>query len=113
MRVKRSLSVLEPKFNRPTCSDSDNVELFMETLTLENQIGRNLLPEDIERIARQNPKISDHLDVVKRKEMLELVLEKIKSLSELEGNANYRGDRQGGRQRTNAYSSPERKRWLF
>ncbi|KAL9056781.1 MAG: hypothetical protein Q9162_002752 [Coniocarpon cinnabarinum] len=52
---------------------------------LDARLGRNLSPADIERFAREDPKIRRHLDVVKRKELLELVLKETESLRLIEG----------------------------
>lgn len=52
---------------------------------LDARLGRNLSTADIERFAREDPKIRRHLDLVKRKEMLELVLKETESLRKLEG----------------------------
>jgi hypothetical protein len=67
-----------------------NVELLSEFYynfprELDIRLGRHLNPADIERFAREDPRIRRHLDVIHRKEMLELVLEKIESLRQLEG----------------------------
>lgn len=52
---------------------------------LDARLGRNLSVTDMERFAREDPKIRRHLDVVKRKDMLEFVLKEIESLRQLEG----------------------------
>jgi len=67
-----------------------NVELLSEFYynfprELDARLGRHLSESEIERFAREDPKIRRHLDVIKRKEMLELVLEKMESLRMLEG----------------------------
>lgn len=72
-----------------------NVELLSEFYynfprELDARLGRNLSSEEIERFAREDPKVRKHLDVIKRKEMLELVLEKMESLRILEGKENRR-----------------------
>jgi len=69
-----------------------NVELLSEFYynfprELDLRLGRHLDQNEIERFAREDPKVRKHLDVIKRKEMLELVLEKIESLRQLEGRA--------------------------
>lgn len=66
-----------------------NVELLSEFYynfprELDLRLGRHLSDAEIERFAREDPKIRGHLDVIRRKEMLELVLEKIESLRQLE-----------------------------
>lgn len=67
-----------------------NVELLSEFYynfprELDARLGRHLSDIEIERFAREDPRIKRHLDVIKRKEMLELVLEKMESLRMLEG----------------------------
>ncbi|KAI9879858.1 MAG: dynamin-like GTPase mgm1 [Pleopsidium flavum] len=67
-----------------------NVELLSEFYynfprELDVRLGRHLSEADIERFAREDPKVRRHLDVINRKEMLELVLEKMESLRQLEG----------------------------
>lgn len=67
-----------------------NVELLSEFYynfprELDARLGRHLSESEVERFAREDPKVRKHLDVIKRKEMLELVLEKMESLRMLEG----------------------------
>ena len=69
-----------------------NVELLSEFYynfprELDIRLGRQLREDEMERFAREDPKVRRHLDVIKRKEMLELVLDKIESLRQLEGRA--------------------------
>lgn len=69
-----------------------NVEMLSEFYynfprELDIRLGRHLSESEIERFAREDPRIRRHLDVIRRKEMLELVLEKIESLRQLEGRA--------------------------
>ena len=69
-----------------------NVELLSEFYynfprELDIRLGRHLSDAEVERFAREDPKVRKHLDVIRRKEMLELVLEKIESLRQLEGRA--------------------------
>lgn len=66
-----------------------NVELLSEFYynfprELDARLGRHLSEAEVERFAREDPKVRKHLDVIKRKEMLELVLEKMQSLRMLE-----------------------------
>ncbi|KAH8891405.1 hypothetical protein GQ53DRAFT_824006 [Thozetella sp. PMI_491] len=66
-----------------------NVELLSEFYyqfprELDAKLGRHLSDEQIERFAKEDPKIKKHLDVIRRKELLELVLEKMESLRQLE-----------------------------
>lgn len=79
-----------------------NVELLSEFYynfprELDVRLGRHLSEGEIERFAREDPKVRRHLDVIKRKEMLELVLEKMESLRMLEGKRS--GGRRVSRQR--------------
>lgn len=67
-----------------------NVELLSEFYynfprELDQRLGRHLSEEDIEKFAKEDPKIKKHLEVIRRKELLELVLEKMQSLRQLEG----------------------------
>ena len=67
-----------------------NVELLSEFFyqfprELDARLGRQLSVEDIERFAKEDPKIRRHLEVIRRKELLELVLDKMESLRALEG----------------------------
>lgn len=69
-----------------------NVELLSEFYynfprELDARLGRQLSATEVERFAREDPRIRAHLDVIRRKDMLELVLEKIESLRQLEGKA--------------------------
>lgn len=67
-----------------------NVELLSEFYyhfprELDLRLGRHLSDAEVERFAREDPRIRRHLDVIQKKEMLELVLQKIESLRQLEG----------------------------
>ena len=67
-----------------------NVELLSEFYynfprELDARLGRGLADRDVERFAREDPRIAKHLDVIRKKELLELVLEKCKGLRGLEG----------------------------
>jgi replication fork clamp-binding protein CrfC len=67
-----------------------NVELLSEFYynfprELDMRLGRHLSDDEIERFAKEDPKVKAHLEVIRRKEMLELVLEKMESLRALEG----------------------------
>jgi dynamin-like GTPase MGM1, mitochondrial len=69
-----------------------NVELLSEFYynfprELDARLGRGLDMSEIERFAREDPKVRRHLDVIHRKEKLELVLGKIEDLRALEGRA--------------------------
>ncbi|KAI1415136.1 dynamin family protein [Hypoxylon sp. FL1857] len=67
-----------------------NVELLSEFYynfprELDMRLGRHLSDDQVEKFAKEDPKIKKHLEVIKRKELLELVLEKMESLRQLEG----------------------------
>ncbi|KAF7562557.1 hypothetical protein G7046_g1570 [Stylonectria norvegica] len=67
-----------------------NVELLSEFYynfprELDLRLGRHLSEDEIERFAKEDPKIRRHLDVIRRKELLELVLDKMESLRQLDG----------------------------
>ena len=51
---------------------------------LDARLGRSLSQAEIDRFAREDPKIRRHLDVVRRKELLEHVLKEMDSLRQLE-----------------------------
>ena len=78
-----------------------NVELLSEFYynfprELDQRLGRHLTDDEIERFAKEDPKIKRHLDVIRRKDLLELVLDKMESLRQLEGREKSR--RTGGGQ---------------
>lgn len=88
-----------------------NVELLSEFYynfprELDQRLGRHLTNDEIERFAKEDPKIRRHLEVIRRKELLELVLEKMESLRQLDGrekskrgsnlSANGNGDKKSG-----------------
>jgi len=67
-----------------------NVELLSEFYynfprELDMRLGRHLSDAEVERFAREDPRVRRHLDIIKKKELLELALEKIESLRQLEG----------------------------
>ncbi|PHH83526.1 hypothetical protein CDD82_7567 [Ophiocordyceps australis] len=87
-----------------------NVELLSEFYynfprELDLRLGRHLSPQDVDRFAMEDPKIRRHLDVIRRKELLELVLGKMESLKHLEGRERVGGARGG------ADAEKERGRW--
>jgi hypothetical protein len=51
---------------------------------LDIRLGRGLSAEEVERFAREDPKVKAHLEVIRRKELLELVLEKMGAIRDLE-----------------------------
>lgn len=87
-----------------------NVELLSEFYynfprELDLRLGRHLSDDQVEKFAKEDPKIKKHLEVIRRKELLELVLEKMESLRQLEGleKDRPRGGKKGGEK--------ERGRW--
>jgi len=64
---------------------------------VESKLGETMLSGGLERFAREDPRIRRHLDLIKRKELLELVLAKIDGLSRMEGMGRDREDRTEGR----------------
>ena len=78
-----------------------NVELLSEFYynfprELDVRLGRHLTQSEIERFAMEDPKVKRHLDVIRRKDMLGLVLEKIESLRQLEGKAKAEAGKRSG-----------------
>ena len=66
-----------------------NVELLSEFYynfprELDVRLGRGLGAEEVERFAREDPKVRAHLEVIRRKELLVLVLGKMVGLRDLE-----------------------------
>ncbi|KAH8801545.1 P-loop containing nucleoside triphosphate hydrolase protein [Xylogone sp. PMI_703] len=66
-----------------------NIELLSEFYynfprELDMRLGKGLTPDEIERFAKEDPKIKAHLEVIRRKELLELALEKMNGLKSLE-----------------------------
>ncbi|RKF65825.1 Protein msp1, mitochondrial [Golovinomyces cichoracearum] len=66
-----------------------NVELLSEFYynfprELDVRLGRGLSKDQIERFANEDPRVRGHLEVIRRKELLELVLQKMEGLKELE-----------------------------
>lgn len=93
-----------------------NVELLSEFYynfprELDARLGRHLSESEVERFAREDPKVRKHLDVIKRKEMLELVLEKMESLRMLEGKEKRR--EASLQAAAGAAKEREKKGWLF
>jgi dynamin-like GTPase MGM1, mitochondrial len=73
-----------------------NVELLSEFYynfprELDLRLGRHLSDEEVEQFAKEDPKVKDHLEVIQKKELLELVLEKMESLRALDAR-DKRGD---------------------
>ncbi|KAI0525564.1 mitochondrial dynamin GTPase [Xylaria bambusicola] len=87
-----------------------NVELLSEFYynfprELDMRLGRHLSDDEVERFAKEDPKVKKHLEVIKRKELLELVLEKMNSLRQLES-----GERERMK-RGSKSNEKERGRW--
>ena len=90
-----------------------NVELLSEFYynfprELDLRLGRHLSDAEIERFAREDPKVRGHLDVIRRKELLELVLQKMESLKVLEGRERRVDKVSSGQQRIGAAKERER-----
>lgn len=67
-----------------------NVELLSEFYynfprELDMRLGRHLSDAEVERFAREDPRIRRHLDIIRKKELLELALAKIESIRQLDG----------------------------
>ncbi|GKZ69835.1 dynamin-like GTPase mgm1 [Aspergillus niger] len=80
-----------------------NVELLSEFYynfprELDMRLGRHLSDAEVERFAREDPRIRNHLDVIRKKELLELALQKIESIRQLDGRErkNRNSDRPAG-----------------
>lgn len=91
-----------------------NVELLSEFYynfprELDQRLGRHLSDSEVERFAREDPRVRKHLDVIKKKETLELALQKIESLRQLEGRSR-NASRESIPKEANG---KERKGWLF
>ncbi|PWY77359.1 putative mitochondrial dynamin GTPase [Aspergillus heteromorphus CBS 117.55] len=74
-----------------------NVELLSEFYynfprELDMRLGRHLSDAEVERFAREDPRIRNHLDVIKKKELLQLALEKIESIRQLDGRGKNRSN---------------------
>ncbi|CAM1508513.1 Fc.00g053610.m01.CDS01 [Cosmosporella sp. VM-42] len=88
-----------------------NVELLSEFYynfprELDLRLGRHLSEDEVEKFAKEDPKIRHHLEVIRRKELLELVLDKMESLRQLDGRER---DRLAGGSRRE--TSKQRGRW--
>jgi len=78
------LSLFHKQTEYATCNTNTNLAFPQFPRELDARLGRNLTATDIERFAREDPKIRRHLDVVRRKELLEHVLKEIEGLRQLE-----------------------------
>ncbi len=66
-----------------------NVELLSEFYykfprELDVRLGRGLSKDEVERFAKEDPRVRGHLEVIRRKELLELVLGKMDGVRALE-----------------------------
>ncbi|KAE9970079.1 hypothetical protein BLS_005092 [Venturia inaequalis] len=87
--------------------DSELLSKFYSSFPgeLDSKLGHSLSQADVDRFAREDPKIRRHLDLVKRKELLEHVSKEISALQALEKYstrgtqtaASEGGDRRGGK----------------
>ena len=72
-----------------------NVELLSEFYynfprELDLRLGRHLSDAEVERFAREDPRVRRHLDIIRKKELLELALQKIESIRQLDGRSMHR-----------------------
>lgn len=63
---------------------------------LDVRLGRGLNKDEVERFAREDPRVKGHLDVIRRKELLEMCLQKMRDLRDLE--VEERGKRKIGKE---------------
>lgn len=75
-----------------------NVELISDFYynfprELDSRLGSLLTKEQIEKFAREDPKISAHVDLQRRKELLELALNKVEDVIELEKRTTFRNEK--------------------
>jgi replication fork clamp-binding protein CrfC len=90
-----------------------NVELLSEFTyqfprELDIRLGRGLTSSEVEKFAREDSRVKGHLDVIRRKELLELVLEKMEGVRDLESQ---KRDRERGRGKTKGGKREEKKGW--
>lgn len=64
------------------------------------RLGRGLSKEEVERFAKEDTRVKGHLEVIRRKELLELVLQKMESVRDLETRERAKSARpqQGGKE---------------
>lgn len=92
-----------------------NVELLSEFYhnfprELDARLGRGLARDEVERFAMEDPKVRRHLEVIRRKEMLERVLGKMENLRALEGRERRREEVLVGKGRLPPPAAGEEKR---
>ena len=83
-----------------------NVELLSEFYyyfprELDVRLGRHLSEAEVERFAREDPRIRRHLDIIKKKELLGLALTKIESIRQLGGHHGRKRDPPSAEKRSN------------
>ena len=93
-----------------------NVELLSEFYynfprELDLRLGRRLTDDEVERLAKEDPKVRRHLDVIRRKELLELVLDKMESLRQIEGSSSESRSANSRERGGGAGKEKERGRW--
>lgn len=71
---------------------------------------RSLTPQQLDQFAREDPKIRRHLDVVRRKELLEHVLKEMDALRALEAREKRGAARGAAARRGDVGAGEERKR---
>ncbi|KAI9678682.1 MAG: dynamin-like GTPase mgm1 [Caeruleum heppii] len=100
-----SSSLSSPSF--PASTNTNALSALQFPRALDTTLSTNLSPAETLRFASEDPKIRRHLEVIRRKEMLELVLGKMESLRQLDGGVQKRGlgPRQGSvRERSGRWS---------
>ncbi|EHK99432.1 putative protein msp1, mitochondrial [Glarea lozoyensis 74030] len=95
-----------------------NVELLSEFVyqfprELDARLGRGLSKEEVERFAREDPRVRAHLDVIRRKELLELVLEKMEGVRDLERREGERERERLKKSRRREGEGEDKGRWGF
>ncbi|KAK4191625.1 P-loop containing nucleoside triphosphate hydrolase protein [Podospora australis] len=83
-----------------------NVEMLNDFYTrfpreVETKLHEHMAGGGLDRFAREDPKIRRHLDLVNRKELLELVLTKIQDLHRFDSAGNAKVDNTYGKRRSN------------
>jgi hypothetical protein len=90
-----------------------NVELLSEFYynfprELDSRLGRHLSDSEVERFAREDGRVRKHLDIIRKKETLELALQKIESLRQLEGSRPRSGSSSGSAESAGREGVPRR-----
>ncbi|TAQ84880.1 hypothetical protein B7494_g6794 [Chlorociboria aeruginascens] len=92
-----------------------NVELLSEFYynfprELDVRLGRGLSKEEVEKFAREDGRVKAHLDVIRRKELLELCLGKMEGLRDLDREGKRDRERRGGKD-SKAAAAARQKGW--